>query len=1058
MRTLNAAGLPIIAAMLLAGALLIAAPARANVTPSVAMTTPTSSAAGAHSDVRLQMSFAYSPSSDDLRNLRVDLPAGLVGNPMAIAAASRCGIVYNTDPAAVVPDYSGCPASSDVGDVSAQASHSLLGSVTVSGNVFLMRNQPSAAPEIPAYLGIHMSGPLGTSIDLTAQITVRASDNGLRVRIVEDIARTLMGNLTINSIDMTLAGTAPGGQHFLTNPTRCDTWTGLIYGRAWDSNSNVDTDLDGAIAGNDFKASAASSITPNCTSPAPFAPTITASTTPSPAGGATDFSLTIANPTTDSPPLATHPAHLKRVVVTLPAGMEINPAAAGALGGGCGDAQFGKAAPDTAATCPAASRVGTITVTSPLVGTALSGQIFLGQPGAGAADRYRLFIEARGAVNLKLEGRASVAADGRVTATFGDPVVDRALPQLPYSNLQLTFANADPARSLLTNPHTCGTYAVSAQITPWTDPVQAAVTTGANFTTTAGTNPGGCTLDPFSPGFTATVSTTTAGAHPDLTVNVTRADRTDDLRDFTISLPAGMVGSLTAVPLCAAATAAAGACTAAGQVGSVAVGIGSQTVTTVNGTVHMSEPQGGDLGAMSVQVPAVIGPFDLGVLVIPVRIVMRADNGLDAIVTDVPKIFAGVPTHVRSIALTLLGTPSPGGRPLLYNTTSCDPQTIGASFGSWGGVRANASAPYQATGCGSQPFDPGFAMTLTPTAAVDKPAVAIETTLPAGNDTIKRVRVRLPSLLTINVAALTNICAAAQAAATACPAATRVGGATVRSPLLPAPLTGDVHLVEGGALPGLAVFLTGALTLRLDATNALDNGSIVTTFDALPPLVFDSLRIDLNGGAGGIMKVAPCGARPSAAETAAEATLSGHGGATVTRAADLRVALCGGGGDQTGNDAKILLKLRGTRRARSAKLMLAIRNLNDVSAVRVTLPRGMRLLRRTRKSLRTWKRGAAGRACNAPLRGGRQIRPRGARMLTMKTRPCAAGALNATLKRGTVAFPARWWKLHSRCKRLKGRKRARCAKRLQLTFVVSLTGSDGSVSKSLVRLAYKKVR
>ena len=84
-------------------------------------------------------------------------------------------------------------------------------------------------------------------------------------------------------------------------------------------------------------------------------------------------------------------AHVKDVAVTLPPGMTISPSAANGLEA-CTDAQFAQGTHDPIA-CPAASRIGDATISTPLLSDALTGSVYLGQPLPG--DRYRLFVDHR---------------------------------------------------------------------------------------------------------------------------------------------------------------------------------------------------------------------------------------------------------------------------------------------------------------------------------------------------------------------------------------------------------------------------------------------------------------------------------------------------------------------------------------------------------------------------------------------------------------------------------------------------------------------------------------
>ena len=105
----NSAGL---ALALLASVLFLfafAVDAQANTTPTLT-TTSRLAVAGAHSN--LTMATSFSNNGDDVKNLKFDFPAGLVGNPRALN--TLCTENYT----AGLPDYSNCGAESKIGTIS----------------------------------------------------------------------------------------------------------------------------------------------------------------------------------------------------------------------------------------------------------------------------------------------------------------------------------------------------------------------------------------------------------------------------------------------------------------------------------------------------------------------------------------------------------------------------------------------------------------------------------------------------------------------------------------------------------------------------------------------------------------------------------------------------------------------------------------------------------------------------------------------------------------------------------------------------------------------------
>ncbi|MFT4048780.1 MAG: hypothetical protein QM648_02975 [Solirubrobacterales bacterium] len=194
---------------------------------------------------------------------------------------------------------------------------------------------------------------------------------------------------------------------------------------------------------------------------------------------------------------------------------------------------------------------------------------------------------------------------------------------------------------------------------------------------------------------------------------------------------------------------------------------------------------------------------------------------------------------------TLEGTANPGG---------------GDSSGSYAEFD---SAPTTADCSGSKP-----ALTAGATAAVDNnargayPGLTVNIANPNSDDRdkTKKLVTTLPSTITVNAAALGNVCEQAQLVTDSCPANSQIGTADITSPVLSATQHGRVYMTRGATqgLPYLSIWVNGpnddpagAFTFRLDATTQFVGTSanmIETTFDNLPSLPFDSFVVHINGG------------------------------------------------------------------------------------------------------------------------------------------------------------------------------------------------------------------
>lgn len=194
---------------------------------------------------------------------------------------------------------------------------------------------------------------------------------------------------------------------------------------------------------------------------------------------------------------------------------------------------------------------------------------------------------------------------------------------------------------------------------------------------------------------------------------------------------------------------------------------------------------------------------------------------------------------------TLVGTAEPGG---------------GDADGSYAEFDAPATT---ATNCSQAP-----ALTQSASGSIDNNArgaypgltVAISNPDSDNRDKAAKFVTTLPASISINAAALGNICPEANLLADTCPANSLVGTADIKSPILSATQVGRVYMTKGATqgLPYLSIWVNGpndnpagAFKFRLDVTTKFVGPSanmIETTFDKLPQLPFDSFTVHINGG------------------------------------------------------------------------------------------------------------------------------------------------------------------------------------------------------------------
>jgi hypothetical protein len=539
-------------------------------------------------------------------------------------------------------------------------------------------------------------------------------------------------------------------------------------------------------------------------------------------------------------------------VVTLPSGMTVSPSAASKLLEGCTDEQFG-AGSDAPAQCPAASVIGEDEVESPLLPQPstggegkLTGKVYLGQPlstDPASGQMFRVFQELQGfGLDIKIEGSLIANPEtGQLTATFVN------LPELPFQNFSLRF-NGGP-NAVLVNPPTCGANTTTTQLTPYSNPTTPA-TPNSTFTTSYDGNGAPCpSVLPFVPSSWISTASSQAGAFSPLSVTFSRTDETQPMGQIIAHLPAGLLGYVSTVPLCDPADAAAGTCPASSRVGveSATSGAGPDPLT-VPGTIYLARGTGGYPFALSVVVPAIAGPYNLGNVVVLVNLQVNSDGSITAISGPLPSILDGIPLDIRAVTTTI---DRPG---FMFNPTNCSPLTMGGSITSLAGAVAPISAPFQVSGCGSLPFAPSFTVgTQGSTSKANGASLTLRVAQKPGEADIHSVHVELPLQLPSRLTTLQKACTEAQFVANPadCPAGSDVGTATAITPTLSSPLAGPAFLVAhgGAAFPDLEIVLQGeGVTVILDGNTDIKHGITSSTFASVPDVPISGFELNLPEG------------------------------------------------------------------------------------------------------------------------------------------------------------------------------------------------------------------
>jgi hypothetical protein len=569
--------------------------------------------------------------------------------------------------------------------------------------------------------------------------------------------------------------------------------------------------------------------------------------------------------------LATPP--VKRVMTILPQGMVVSPSNADGLVG-CTDAQAAlRSLADP--TCPAASRIGSVQIDTPVLPGPMTGAIFLGQPKsmkAASGEMLRLFLVAQGdGVTIKQEGRITPdPVTGQLTAVFDDA------PELPFSEMKLVFN--DGPKAPLTNPRVCGAYTTTTEVVS-----SAGLTSSSTsrFDITQNANGGPCAPLGFTPSFVAGTTNATAGAASPLTLTFGRTDGEQDLSGLAVDLPAGLMGMVSQAEPCGEAAAAAGTCGEASRIGSVkvAAGPGTNPFQLPGRGAYLTGPYKGGPYGLSIVVPALAGPFDLGTVVVRAAIFVDRKTAALRIVSDpMPTILEGIPLRIRQVMVAI---DKPG---FMVNPTSCSAKAISGTLTSSEGAAANVASRFQVGNCAALPFDPSLQMRVgaakgpftaskTPSEMVDggHPALSARLTMNPGRANNGKVVVTLPESLVLDPENANGLCEPVDAARDTCPAASIVGSVKAVTPVLRGTVDGPVYFVRGErtdpktgrvikTLPKLYVPLTSSenplvkIDLRADSS-VDDEDRLVTTFDGLPDVPLSSFELNLIGGKHGILVV-----------------------------------------------------------------------------------------------------------------------------------------------------------------------------------------------------------
>jgi hypothetical protein len=492
----------------------------------------------------------------------------------------------------------------------------------------------------------------------------------------------------------------------------------------------------------------------------------------------------------------------------------------------------------------------------PLPGAALQGQLYVGQPECSPCSNedaqdgklLRVFLQIqdpRDGLIVKLHG---INRPNLLTGQLESEFVDQ--PQQPFELLQLKLKGGP--RAPLANPQSCGPAVTTADLTPWSAPglgglsgqeqipgtpdATPASQFNVDFNGAGGACPGAFAFNPSFEAGTTGPAATSPGAFSQFSVTFSRQDREQDLSGVQVRMPKGLAAKIAAVPQCGEAQANAGTCPPESQIGTTTSGAGpGPNPFFVSGRVYLTGSYKGAPFGLSIVVPAVAGPFNLGNVVVRSAISVDPRTAAATVTSDpLPQIRDGVPFRLRQVNANI---DRPG---FVFNPTNCTPQQVSATLGSAQGASAQVSSPFRIGDCGSLPFHPTFtSSTQAETSKANGASLSVRVTSGPGQANIGKTKVVLPKALPSRLTTIQKACddKTFNANPAACPAGSVIGYATAITPVLKSPLTGPAYLVShaSAAFPDVLFLLQGeGITLELDGQTDIKNGITTSTFNEVP--------------------------------------------------------------------------------------------------------------------------------------------------------------------------------------------------------------------------------
>jgi len=829
--------------------------------------------AGAHPDLNFDIAIKLNPSSPTnalgfhdsyaaTRDIRFDLPPGLIGDPNAIGTVQqRCSIEQLVSWSEV---GGGCPNGSQVG-ISDIVAYELQKSFHEP--VYMM--QPPGG-DVVARVGV-IAGLYPTFVDLRVR---SESDYGVTSEIsnAAAVARLLRAKTTVWGIPTATSHDTErctpsevvakgciespprhpsgneGGAPFLTNPTRCN--VPLTVGANASSWGGPDMTSEGEVKAPLTEIEGCDSLL--------FSPSLEIEPTSRHTSAPTGLGLTLKWPASSGANFF-EPSQTRYMRIDLPQGFAVNTDSADGLATcSAKEVGFGE---NVVSKCPDAARLASAEFDVPVLERNLQGAIYLREPEPGNPYRIWIVVDDLG-LHVKLPGELELdKKTGQIhSIVVGTPETE-GIPQAPLREAKILIKSG--FRAPLVTPAKCGTYVTHYEFVPWSGGPVAKADVPMQITE-------GCEEGGFSPKLSAGSTDAQGGAHSPFTTTITREDPEENIAGLALTLPRGLAASFAGIPHCEGAEAETGACPPDSRIGKVvaAVGVGLAPLWVPQPgkrptAVYLGGPYKGAPTSIVAVVPKQAGPFDFGDEVVRTAIFVDPETAQATAKADpLPQLVEGTPLFYRTISVQL-------DRPnFALNPTSCAKKETVATLTSTAGKTASPTSSYAATGCSQLGFAPKIAFRLSGgTHRGASPALKATVKLSPGGANIGASSVILPRSIQIEQGHFRTICTRVQFAAHECPAGSTYGYAKATSPLIDGTLEGPVYLRSSShELPDVVTVLKGppSFPIEIDLDGHVDStyhrlpngeriGFLRTTFETVPDAPVTQFTLNLQGGKAGIL-------------------------------------------------------------------------------------------------------------------------------------------------------------------------------------------------------------